>query len=82
MTRQLAMEGAPHGIRANTIAPGFILTAATRRHLETDPSIEAKVLEKNMLKFLGTPEDVAWCATWLASDEARYVTAADFAIDA
>ena len=34
MTRQLAMEGALHNIRANTISPGFIETAATRRHLD------------------------------------------------
>lgn len=81
MTRQLAMEGAPHGIRANTIAPGFIRTAATARHLAADPAFEAQVLQKNMVKMLGEPEDIAWCATWLASDEARYVTGADFAID-
>lgn len=82
MTRQLAMEGAPHGIRANTIAPGFIKTAATTRHLEADPEFERQVLAKNMLKRLGEPEDIAWCAVWLASDEARYVTGADIAVDA
>lgn len=82
MTRQLAMEGAPHGIRANTIAPGFIRTAATMRHLDADPGFEAQVLAKNMLKRLGEPEDIAWCAVWLASDEARYVTGADIAVDA
>lgn len=82
MTRQLAMEGAPHGIRANSIAPGFILTAATRAHMDADSSFKAKVLEKNMIKRLGTPEDIAHCAVWLASDEAGYVTAADIAVDA
>lgn len=82
MTRQLAMEGAPHGIRANTIAPGFIRTAATGRHLAADPDFERQVLAKNMLKRLGEPEDIAWCAVWLASDEARYVTGADIAVDA
>ncbi|MBT0670658.1 SDR family oxidoreductase [Novosphingobium profundi] len=82
MTRQLAMEGAPFGLRANTIAPGFIKTAATARHLAADPDFEAQVLSKNMLKFLGEPEDIAWCATWLASRESRYVTGADFRIDA
>jgi len=82
MTRQLAMEGAPHGIRANTIAPGFIRTAATTRHLAADPGFEAQVLSRNMLKRLGEPEDVAWCAVWLASDEARYVTGADIPVDA
>jgi NAD(P)-dependent dehydrogenase (short-subunit alcohol dehydrogenase family) len=82
MTRQLAMEGAPHGIRANSIAPGFIRTAATERHLAADPGFEQLVLTKNMLKLLGEPRDIAWCATWLASDEARYVTGADIAVDA
>lgn len=82
MTRQLAMEGAPHNIRANTISPGFIKTAATIAHLAADPEFERKVLAKNMLKFLGEPEDIAWCATWLASNEARYVTAADISVDA
>ena len=82
MTRQLAMEGAPHNIRANTISPGFILTEATGRHLAVVPELEQQVLAKNMLKRLGEPEDIAWCATWLASDEARYVTGGDFPVDA
>jgi NAD(P)-dependent dehydrogenase (short-subunit alcohol dehydrogenase family) len=82
MTRQLAMEGAPHGIRANTIAPGFIRTAATERHLAADPTFEAQVLTKNMLKRLGEPEDIGWCAVWLASEEARYVTGANIPVDA
>jgi NAD(P)-dependent dehydrogenase (short-subunit alcohol dehydrogenase family) len=82
MTRQLAMEGAPHGIRANTISPGFTLTAATRAHLARDPALEQQVLAKNMLKFLGEPRDIAFGALWLASDEARYVTGADIPIDA
>jgi NAD(P)-dependent dehydrogenase (short-subunit alcohol dehydrogenase family) len=82
MTRQLAMEGAPHNIRANSISPGFIKTAATSAHLASDPAFEARVLSKNMIKRLGEPEDVAWCATWLASDEARYVTGGDFPVDA
>jgi NAD(P)-dependent dehydrogenase (short-subunit alcohol dehydrogenase family) len=82
MTRQLAMEGAPDNIRANSIAPGFIRTAATQRHLTADPAFEATVLAKNMLKRLGEPDDIGWCALWLASDEARYVTGADIAVDA
>ena len=81
MTRQLAMEGAPHGIRANTISPGFILTAATERHVQMDPSFKDVVLAKNMIKRLGKPEDIAACATWLATDEAGYVTGADFSVD-
>jgi NAD(P)-dependent dehydrogenase (short-subunit alcohol dehydrogenase family) len=82
LTRQLAMEGAPHGIRVNTIAPGFIRTAATEAHLAADPGFERQVLAKNMLKTLGEPDDIAHAAVWLAGDEARYVTAANIPIDA
>jgi NAD(P)-dependent dehydrogenase (short-subunit alcohol dehydrogenase family) len=81
MTRQLAMEGAPQGIRANTISPGFILTAATQRHMDADPGFRDRVLAKNMIQRLGRPEDIAACALWLVSTEAGYVTGADISVD-
>ena len=81
MTRQLAMEGAPHNIRANTIAPGMIVTGATKPRLDDEPGFVEGVLAKSMLKMLGQPEDIAWCAVYLASDESRYVTGADFSVD-
>jgi len=80
MTRQLAMEGAPHDIRANTISPGMIVTAATRPVLER-PELLAAVREKLMVGRLGQPEDIAWMAVYLASDESTYVTGADFRVD-
>jgi len=80
MTRQLAMEGAPFGIRANTISPGLVRTAATAPVLENPQFLEA-VTAKHMLGRVGTPEDIAWCATFLASDESSWVTAADFQVD-
>jgi NAD(P)-dependent dehydrogenase (short-subunit alcohol dehydrogenase family) len=80
MTRQLAAEGAPHGIRANTISPALVVTAATRPVIQ-QPGFLENVMAKSMLKRLGTPEDIAWCATYLASDESSWVTAADFSID-
>lgn len=81
MTRQLAMEGGPHGIRANTISPALIETSATRLPLETIPGFRDAALHKSMIKRLGQPEDIGWCAIYLASDEAGWVTGADFAID-
>lgn len=81
MTRQLAMEGAPHGIRANTISPGLVVTPATRMPLDQVPGFKENALAKHMIPRLGQPEDIAWCATYLASDESTWVTAADFAID-
>ncbi|WP_085318326.1 SDR family NAD(P)-dependent oxidoreductase [Derxia lacustris] len=81
MTRQLAMEGGPHGIRANTISPGFIVTGATRRHLDAVPTLVDEVLRKKMIRRVGQPDDIAWAATFLCSDEASWVTASDFGVD-
>lgn len=81
MTRQLAMEGAPHGIRVNSVSPGFVETAATRRHLDTVPQLVEGVLQKKMIKRIGQPQDIAWAATFLCSDEASWITAANYGVD-
>lgn len=81
MTRQLAMEGAPHNIRANSICPGMTVTGATRPVLDNVPAIRDAATRKTMLSRFGQPEDIGWCAVYLASDEASWVTAADFSID-
>lgn len=80
MTRQLAAEGAPHGIRANTISPGPILTSATR-DVFLSPDMNATVLRGLMIQRLGQPEDIARAALFLASDEASFITAADLRVD-
>jgi len=80
MSRQLALEGAPHGIRCNTVSPGMIVTGATEPVL-AQPGFEANVLSKALIKRLGQPEDIAWCVTFLASDESTWLTAADIPVD-
>lgn len=80
MTRQLAVEGGPHNIRANTIAPGMTVTAATSPVLKT-PGFLDNVFAHAILKRVGQPEDIAWAATFLASDESSWITAADFSVD-
>jgi NAD(P)-dependent dehydrogenase (short-subunit alcohol dehydrogenase family) len=67
MTRQLAMEGREHGIRANSISPGLIESNATRDQLE-DPEWASAMLGKTLLGRLGRPEEVANVALFLASD--------------
>lgn len=79
MTRQMAMEGGPLGIRANSIAPGFTITEETSQHLDTP--LMKNVRAKLMVGRLGTAEDIAHLAVYLGSDEAGYVTGADFRID-
>jgi NAD(P)-dependent dehydrogenase (short-subunit alcohol dehydrogenase family) len=80
MTRQLAMEGREHGIRANSISPGVIETGATREQLE-DPEWAEYMLGKTLLGRLGRPEEVANVALFLASDESSYVTGVDIVVD-
>ncbi len=80
MTRQLAMEGAPNGIRANSISPGLIETNPTRTLL-ADEDWSKTMLDKIMLGRPGTPEEVAAVAIFLASDESSFITGADIRVD-
>jgi NAD(P)-dependent dehydrogenase (short-subunit alcohol dehydrogenase family) len=80
MTRQLAMEGREHGIRANSISPGLIETNQTREQLK-DPEWASAMLGKTLLGRLGRPEEVANVALFLASGESSYVTGVDVVID-
>lgn len=83
MTRQLAMEGGPYGIRANSISPGLIETSATRAHLAADPGFRQAALDHQLLpQRIGRPEDIGWAAVYLASDESAWVTATDLRVDA
>ena len=79
LTRQLAAEGAPHGIRAVAISPGFVDSPATAANVPEEA--RAYMLKLQMIKRAGTPEDVAYLALYLASDEASWVTGANYVID-
>lgn len=80
MTRQMAVEGAPLGIRANSISPGFIVTPGTRAFVE-DPVVKALLTASIPLGCPGEAEDVVGMAVFLAGDEASFITGADILID-
>jgi NAD(P)-dependent dehydrogenase (short-subunit alcohol dehydrogenase family) len=80
MTRQLAFEGSEHGIRVNSISPGFIESGATRGELE-DGEFGRAMRDRTLLRRFGQPEDVANVALFLASDDSAYVTGIDLVVD-
>jgi NAD(P)-dependent dehydrogenase (short-subunit alcohol dehydrogenase family) len=80
MTRQLAMEGSEHGIRVNSISPGFIETNSTRGELD-DEEFGRQMRERTLLGRFGQAEDIANAALYLASDDSAYVTGIDLVVD-
>ena len=78
LTRAIAVEMAPHNVRANCIIPGFIRTEALDRiPPEQQGKIEARIPQRRM----GSPEELAEVAAFLLSDAASHVTGQDWAVD-
>lgn len=81
MGRQLAGEGAAHGIRVNTVSPGMIRTPATENDLLAADHPMRHIEKSIPLGRIGTSAEVVNCALFLASDEASYVTGANLMVD-
>jgi len=80
MMKTIAQEYAPHGIRINSIAPGAIQTAINREAWETADHLNT-LLKLIPQRRIGTADDVAKAAVWLASDDSDYVNGATLFID-
>lgn len=80
MSRTLAKRLGSQKIRVNTIYPGFILTEMTAG-VKDHPEVFEKYAGESPLHMVGEAEDIAWCALYLASDAARFVTGQDFVVD-
>jgi len=81
MTRALAVELSPSGIRINCIAPGFIETEMSAKALNNDVERKNRVLAKTPMGHLGKTEDVGYAALYLASDAAKYITGVVLPVD-
>lgn len=80
LSRSLAVEYAPYGIRVNTLLPGYVETALIGRYI-SNPMIAKALLAQTPLRRFGTPQDIANAALFLASDEAAYITGASLNVD-
>jgi NAD(P)-dependent dehydrogenase (short-subunit alcohol dehydrogenase family) len=81
LSRAMASYYAPRGVRVNVIAPGLIATPMSQR-AQSDPHILARLPQLQPLTgAMGTPEDIAAAAAYLASDDARFVTGAVLTVD-
>ena len=80
LSRSLAVEYAPYGIRVNALCPGYVETALIGRYMN-NPMIAKALLTQTPLRRFGTPQDIANAALFLASDEAAYITGAGLNVD-
>jgi meso-butanediol dehydrogenase / (S,S)-butanediol dehydrogenase / diacetyl reductase len=79
LTKTLAAEGAPDGIRVNAISPGLVKTPSTDAFVGDE--LRAFQMQMHLIRRPGTGEDIAYLALYLASDESSWVTGQNYSID-
>ena len=81
LTRSMALDYAPRGIRVNCVCPGTIEGTGMTADVEGDPQMRAALVAKHPMGRLGTAEDVAGAVLFLASDDAAFITGLALPVD-
>jgi gluconate 5-dehydrogenase len=81
LTRLLATELSPHGVRINAIAPGWFDTALNRKAFEGDPARVQRILSRTPMGRVGEALDVGYAAVYLCSPAAKFVTGVVLPVD-
>lgn len=81
LARNLASEWGQHGIRVNTISPGYIVTAMVEELFVQYPERQTEWPKQNMLNRLSTPQEYRGAAVFLISDASSFMTGSDLRMD-
>ena len=81
LSRSLALQLGPDGIRVNTVCPGAILTPMIEPLYTHDPARRTNMEQRTPLRRLGMPEDIANAVSFLLSEQASFITATDLVVD-
>src|SRR4030081_1893680 len=80
LSRQLANEWGPHGIRSNVVSPGMVVTPMSQAFYDT-PGVTERRSAVTPLKRIGMPQDIADAVLFLASDRSSYVNGDEITVD-
>lgn len=82
LTRSLALDMGKHQIRVNALSPGYTETALVKEFFDmNDPSLRDQVLDVHPMHRMASPSEIANCIAFLLSDEASFVTGANWTVD-
>lgn len=81
LTRQMAVDYGPRGIRVNAVAPGIIETPLTRERIQGDARFKAVMIDTTPFHRIGQPEDVANAIHFLCSDQAGFISGHTLVVD-